>query len=88
MLSENPRDLQKQAAKIIQTLEKGLDKNTSFAERIRALFREQDVTIFSILTVFSITISTIVLAITGAVEGGRGRDGGGDGRRPCFSIKR
>ena len=42
------------------------------AERIRTLFREQDITIFSILTALSMTISTIVLAITGAFGGGGG----------------
>ena len=40
------------------------------AERIRTLFREQGITIFSILTAFSMTISAIVLAITGAFVGG------------------
>ena len=40
------------------------------AERIRTLFREQGITIFSILTAFSMTISAIVLAITGAFGGG------------------
>ena len=46
-----------------------LDKNTSLAERIRTLFREQGITIFSVLTALSMTISTIVLAITGAFGG-------------------
>ena len=49
------------------------NQNTSLAERNRTLFREQGITILSILT--SITISTIVLAITG-VFGGGGRAGG------------
>ena len=40
------------------------------AERIRTLFREQGITIFSILTAFSMTISAIVLAITVAFVGG------------------
>ena len=51
---------------IRQTLEKVLDKNTSLAERIRTLFREQGITLFSILTAFSMTISTIALVISGA----------------------
>ena len=46
------------------------------AERIRTLFSEQDITIFSILTGLSMTISTIVLVITG-VLGGVGRGTGG-----------
>ena len=45
------------------------------AERIRNLFCEQSITIFSILTAFSMTILTVVLAITGAFGGGRGARG-------------
>ena len=41
-------------------------------ERIRTLFREQDIPIFSILTALSMTISTIALTITGACGGGGG----------------
>ena len=65
VLSQNRKDLQTQAARIKQTLEKALDQNKSLAERIRTLFREQGITIFSILTALSMTISTIVLVITG-----------------------
>ena len=50
ILSQNRKDLQTQVSKIKQTLEKALDKNTSLAEKIRTLFREQGITIFSILT--------------------------------------
>ena len=46
----------------------------SLAERIRTLFREQSITIFSIMTALSMTISTTFLSITG-VFGGVG--GGG-----------
>ena len=76
ILSQNRKDLQTQVARIKQTLEKVLDQNTSLAERMRTLFREQGITIFSILTALSTTISTIVLAITG-VFGGGGRGTGG-----------
>ena len=72
ILSQNRKDLQTQVARIKQILEKVLDKNTSLAERIRTLFREQGITIFSILTALSMTISTIVLAITGVFAGGGG----------------
>ena len=75
ILSQNRKDLQTQVARIKQILEKVLDQNTSLAERICTLFREQGRTIFSILTAFSMTISTIVLAITGAFGGGRGKGG-------------
>ena len=50
ILSQNRKDVQTQVALTRQTTEKVLDKNTSLAERIRTLFREQGVTIFSILT--------------------------------------
>ena len=63
---------------------KVVDQNTPLAERIRTLFLEQGIAITSILTAFSMTISTIVLAITGFFGGGSGgREGG---RR--FSTKR
>ena len=75
ILSQNRKDLQTQVARIKQTIEKVLDKNTSLAERIRTFFCEQGITIFSIMTAFSTTISTIVLAITGAFGGGGGTGG-------------
>ena len=75
ILSQNPKDLQTQVARIKQTLEKVLDKNTSLAERIRTLFREQGINIFSLLTALSMTISTIALAITGVFGGGGGTGG-------------
>ena len=80
ILSQNRKDLQTQVARIKQTIEKILDKDKSLAERIRTLFREQGITIMSILTALSMTISTIVLAITGVF---------GEFRRSfCFSTKR
>ena len=69
ILSQNRKDLKTQVARIKQTFEKVLDKDTSLAKRICTLFREQGITIFSILTVFSVTIATIVLAITGVFRG-------------------
>ena len=74
-MSQNRKDLQTHVARIRQTLEKVLDKDASLAERIRILFKEQGITIFSILTALSMTISTIVLAITGVFVG----DGGAGG---------
>ena len=75
ILSQNRKDLQTQVARIKQTLEKVLDQNSSLAERIRTLFREQGITIFSIRTALSMTISTITLAITGVFGGGGGTGG-------------
>ena len=73
ILSQNWRKLQ--VARIRQTIAKVLDQDTSLAERICTLFKEQGITIFSILTALSMTISIIVLAITGVFGGGRGTGG-------------
>ena len=75
ILSQNWKDLQIQVARVKQTIEEVLDKNTSLPQRIRTLFREQGITIFSILTAFSMTMSTIVLAITSVFGGGGGTGG-------------
>ena len=75
ILSQNRKYLQTQVAKIKQTLKKVFDKDTSLAKRIRTLFREQVITIISILTALSMSISTIVLSITGVFW----RVGGGGG---------
>ena len=49
-----------------------LDKDTALLERIRTLFREQGITIASILTALSMTIATIGRDIQGVFEGGSG----------------
>ena len=77
ILSQNRKDLQSEVARIEENLEKVFDKNVSLSERTRTLFREQSRTIFSILTAFSMTISTIVLAIKCIFE-----EGGAIGRSP------
>ena len=51
------------------------------------MFREQGITIFSVLTAFSMTIPTIVLAITG-VFGGGGRGAGGSPEKDERALKR
>ena len=53
ILSQNWRDLQTQVTRIRKTLEKVLDENTSLEERIRTLFYEQNINIFSIMTALS-----------------------------------
>ena len=75
ILSQNQKDLQTQAGRIKQTLERVLDKDAPLLERVRTLFREQGITIFSILTALSVTIATIVLAITVVFGGGSGGTG-------------
>ena len=87
ILSRNRKNLQTQVARIKQTLEKILDKGTSLAERIRTLFCEQGVTIAAILTALSMTISMIVLAITG-VFGGGSRGAGGPSSKDKGTLKK
>ena len=77
ILSQNRKALQRQVARIRQTLENVFDQDASLAERIPILFCEQGITIFSILTALSMTVLTIVIAITG-VFGGGGGIGGSD----------
>ena len=54
-----------QVSQIRDSLLRVLDKNTTLAERVRTLFREQGVTIVTILTAIGMAISTLVLALTG-----------------------
>ena len=54
-----------QVRQIRDSLLRVLDKNTTLAERVGTLFREQGVTIASILTAIGMTISTLVLALMG-----------------------
>ena len=85
-MSQNRKDLQTQVATIKQTPEKVLDKDASLAERICILFKEKGITIFSILTAFSMTIATIILAIT---DGGvRSRGTGGTQSKDNGTLKK
>ena len=59
------KDLQTKVARIKQTIGKILHSDTSLGEKIRTLFREQGITVFSVLTAVSMIISTIILAVTG-----------------------
>ena len=68
--SANREALRSQFSRIQETIERVLNEDTTLAERIRTLFREQGVTIASILTALGFIVSTIVLAIQNAF--GRG----------------
>ena len=57
-------------ARIKLAIEKIFDKDTSLADIIRILFREQRITVISVLTALSMTISTNILAITDISGGG------------------
>ena len=62
--------LRSQISRKRETLHRILHEDKTLAERIKTLFREQGITIASILTALGMTISTIVLALTGGSGGG------------------
>ena len=64
-LSTNKAALRSQINRIRETIRRLLHKDTTQAERIRTLFREQGITIVSILTAIGMEISTLVLALIG-----------------------
>ena len=55
--------LKNQITSFKETIAKVLDKDTSFAEKIRTLFREQGITIASILTAIGMAIGVLVEAL-------------------------
>ena len=65
-LSTNRATLRSQINRIRETFRRLLHEDTTLAERIRTLFREQGITIASILTAIGMAISTLVLALTGS----------------------
>ena len=54
-----------QIYQIRESIMKFLDKETSLSERIRTLFREQGITIVSILTALGMTIGVLIEALLG-----------------------
>ena len=65
-LANSQRDeLRTQINRIRQTIDKVLNQDKTLAERVRTLFREQGITIASILTAIGMVVSTLVLALTG-----------------------
>ena len=69
VVRENENSLKSQVTRIKESINRILDSDTTLAEKIRALFREQGVTIVSILAAFSLAISTIVSSIIAGVGG-------------------
>ena len=69
-LSAIKEDLRSQLSRIRETMTRVLDGDKTLAERIRILFREQGITIASILTAIGMAISTLVLALTDGTSGG------------------
>ena len=68
-LSTNRAALRSQINKIRETIRRLLHEDKTLAERIRILFREQGITIASILTAIGMAIRTLVLAVTGGGAG-------------------
>ena len=69
----NHEALRTQFSRIRETIERVLNEDTTLAERLRTLFREQGVTIASVLTALRFIVSTIVLAIQNTLGGVGGR---------------
>ena len=56
--------LSNQISSIKETITKVLDKDSTLGERVRVLFREQGITIVSILTAFGMAIGFLVESLT------------------------
>ena len=69
--------LKNQITSFRETIAKVLDKDTSLAEKIRTLFREQGITIASILTAIRMAIGVLVEALLPG-SGGAAVSGGGE----------
>jgi len=65
VISIGKEKLRTQTNRVRETIDKILHEDTTLAERIRTLFREQGITIASVITAFGFIISTIVLSVTG-----------------------
>ena len=72
--------LKNQIMSFEETIAKVLDSNTSLAEKIRTLFKEQGITIASILTAIGMTIGVLVEALLPG--GGGAAASGGSGEPP------
>ena len=75
--------LKNQITSFKETIAKVLDKDTSLGEKIRTLFREQGITIASILTAIGMAIGVLVEAL---LPGGVAISGGG-GKPPPKNEK-
>ena len=85
-LSHTKEKFSSQFARIQQTIEKIVDGDMNFKERIKTLFREHGITIASVLTAIGMTVSTIILAIKNAF-GIRGGSGGGKNRQVMIQTQ-
>ena len=69
--------MRSQINRIRETISLILHDDTTLADRVRTLFREQGITIASILTALGMAISTFVLALTGGSSAAPPSDKGG-----------
>ena len=69
--------LKNQITSFHETVAKVLDKDTSLGEKIRTLFREQGITIASILTAIRMAIGVLVEALLSGGGGAATASGGG-----------
>ena len=69
--------LKNQITSFQETIAKVLDKDTSLGEKIRTLFREQGITIASILTAIGMAIEVLVEALSAGGGGAAAASGGG-----------
>ena len=70
--------LKSQITSFKETIAKVLDKDTSLGEKIRTLFREQGITIASILTAIGMAIGVLVEALLPGGGGAATASGGGE----------
>ncbi|MEN8846071.1 MAG: hypothetical protein ABF261_07325, partial [Candidatus Arcticimaribacter sp.] len=70
VIKTNRTALTSQVNRMKETIETILYENTTLAERIRTLFREQGVTLATLITAVGFAISTLVLSLTGGTAGG------------------
>ena len=68
--------LKNQITSFHETIAKVLDSNTFLAEKIQTLFREQGITIASILTAIGMVIRVLVEALLPGGDGGAAASGG------------
>ncbi len=64
-LSADREALRTQVSRIKDTIERVLHKDTTLRERLKTLFKEQGITIVSVITAIGFIISTLVLSLTG-----------------------
>ena len=68
--SQNSAVLRTQINRIKETFNKILEDDTTLVEKVRTIFREQGITVVSILAALSLALSTIIASIIAATKGG------------------